>query len=119
MVSLILYAVAAGLKSEKDASLFLFIIISIFIIIITIFACREYANSIAVKTADKGSVRCYTYTFYGISRFEMMTDTGTTSYYFANLGDFLVKVPSDKPLPPNVTGLVINIKGTDHFYLLV
>jgi len=119
MVSLILYAVTAALRSEKDASLFLFILISVLVIIITVFACREYANSIAVKTADKGNVRCYTYTFYGISRYEMMSDTGTTSFYFAKLGDFLVKIPSDTPLPPDVTGLVINIKGTDHFYLLV
>lgn len=119
MVLLILYTVTAALKSEKDAFLFLFILISVLILIIAVFAYREYANSIAVKTADKGNVRCFTYTFYGISRYEMMSDTGTTSFYFAKLEDFLVKLPSELHLPPKVTGLVINIKGTDHFYLLV
>ncbi len=120
MFMLILHTVAASLQSEKDTSLFMFIIISVLVLIITIFACREYANNVAVKAADRGEVQCFRYTFYGISRYEILdSENGTTTYYYAKLNDFLVKVSSDERLPNKVIGLVINVKGTEQFYLLI
>lgn len=118
-VNCIIYTVIASLQSEKDTSLLMFIIISILVLVITVFACREYAYNMAVKAADRGEVLCFRYTFYGISRYEILdSENGTTTYYYAKLDDFLVKISSDKRLPNKVVGLVINIKGTDHFYLL-
>lgn len=116
----ILYTVAAPLQSGKDMSLFMFIIICVLVLLITLCACKVYANNVAVKAADRGEVQCFRYTFYGISRYDIVdSENGTTRYYFARLGDFLVEVSSDKRLPNKVFGLVINVKGTDHFYLLV
>lgn len=118
-VNCIIFTVIASLQSEKDTSLLMFIIISVLVLVITVFACREYANNAAVKAADRGEVLCFRYTFYGISRYEIFdSENGTTTYYYAKLNDFLVKVSSDERLPNKVVGLVINIKGTDHFYLL-
>ncbi|MGN0638000.1 MAG: hypothetical protein ACI4J0_06485 [Huintestinicola sp.] len=118
-LQLILYTISASLQSEKDMSLFAFIAISVLVLLITVFACREYANNVAVKAADRGEVQCFRYNFYGISRYEISdTENGTTRFYYADLGDFLVKVSSDKQFPSKVIGLVINVKGTEHFYLL-
>ncbi|MGN0598856.1 MAG: hypothetical protein ACI4JK_03080 [Oscillospiraceae bacterium] len=118
-VNFIIYTVAAFIQNEKDTSLFMFIIIGVLVLVIIVFACREYANNEAVKAADRGEVQCFKYTFYGINRYEISdSDEGATTYYYAKLNDFLVKVSSDERLPNKVVGLVINIKGTDHFYLL-
>lgn len=118
-VNCIIYTVIASIQSKKDMSLFMFIIIGVLVLMIAVFACREYANNVAVKAADRGEVLCFRYTFYGISRYILDSENGTTTYYYAKLDDFLVKVSSDKRLPNKVVGLVINVKGTDHFYLLV
>lgn len=118
-VNCIIYTVIASLQSEKDTSLFMFIIISVLVLVITVFAYREYANNEAVKAADRGEVLCFRYTFYGISQYDILdSENGTTTYYYAKLNDFLVKVSSDERLPNKVVGLVINVKGTEHFYLL-
>ena len=119
-VNCIIYTVAASLQSEKDMSVFAVIIISVLVLLITVFACREYANNVAVKAADRGEAQCFRYTFYGISRYEIPdSEGGTTTYYYAKLDDFLVKVSSDNRLPNKVIGLVIYVKGTEYFYLLV
>lgn len=118
-VIFIIYTAVAFIQSENETSLFMFMIIGVLVLVITLFACREYENNEAVKAANRGEVQCFRYTFYGINQYEISdSDEGVTTYYFAKLNDFLVKVSSDERLPNNVVGLVINIKGTDHFYLL-
>lgn len=118
-VIFIIYTAVAFIQSENETSLFMLMIIGVLVLVITVFACREYENNEAVKAANKGEVQCFRYTFYGISQYEILdSENGTTTYYYAKLDDFLVKVSSDEPLPNKVVGLVINVKGTDYFYLL-
>lgn len=107
-------------KSEKTDTMFALLFtlfMCIVSVIIIVFSYREFANITALKKADSGHAKCFRYTFYGISRYEIDPQDGT-SLYFANLGEFLVKVSAADSYPIKVCGLVINIKGTEHFYLL-
>lgn len=71
-VNCIIYTVAASLQSEKDTPLLMFIIISVLVLLITVFARRECANNVAVKAADRGEVQCFRYTFIRFTEFPDM-----------------------------------------------
>ena len=77
-----------------------------------------YANSIALKEADKGNLFCFKYEFYGKLRYVIDPEDNSCLYY-ANLGDFFVLITSGADLAQFVYGAVINVKGTEHFYLLI
>ncbi|MBP0963702.1 MAG: hypothetical protein J5999_00215 [Oscillospiraceae bacterium] len=77
-----------------------------------------YANSIALKEADKGNLFCFKYEFYGKLRYVIDHEDNSCLYY-ANLGDFFVMISSMAEPGPYIFGVVINVKGAEHFYLLV
>lgn len=77
-----------------------------------------YANSIAIKEADRGNLFCFKYEFYGKLRYVIDHEDNSCLYY-ANLGDFFVMTTSGTEPGPFVYGVVINVKGTEHFYLLI
>lgn len=77
-----------------------------------------YANSIAIKEADRGDLFCFKYEFYGKLRYVIDPEDNSCLYY-ANLGDFFVMISSMAEPGPFVFGVVINVKGTEHFYLLI
>ncbi|MCI7766736.1 MAG: hypothetical protein MSJ26_01985 [Oscillospiraceae bacterium] len=119
MLSMFMAVIAADrIQSGKEPSILMFVILSVYVLIICIFVCREITNNIAVRAADKGEVQCFRYTFYGKLYYETDPDEGSRTFY-ADLGEFLVKLPCNTDIPSRPFGLVINIKGTEHFYLLV
>lgn len=77
-----------------------------------------YANSIANKEADSGNLFCFKYEFYGKLRY-VIDPQDNSCLYYANLGDFFVMTTSGTEPGPFVYGVVINVKGTEHFYLLI
>ena len=80
--------------------------------------CDLYANSIALKEADRGNLFCFKYEFYGKLRYVIDPEDNSCLYY-ANLGDFFVMISSATEPGPFVFGVVINVKGAEHFYLLI
>lgn len=77
-----------------------------------------YANSIAIKEADRGNLFCFKYEFYGKLRY-VIDPQDNSCLYYANLGDFFVMTTSGTEPGPFVFGVVINVKGAEHFYLLI
>lgn len=76
------------------------------------------ANSIALKEADRGNLFCFKYEFYGKLRY-VIDPQDNSCLYYANLGDFFVMTTSGTEPGPFVFGVVINVKGAEHFYLLI
>lgn len=77
-----------------------------------------YANSIALKEADRGNLFCFKYEFYRKLRY-VIDPQDNSCLYYANLGDFFVMTTSGTEPGPFVFGVVINVKGAEHFYLLI
>lgn len=96
----------------------LFIYSAVIIVIITVYIQKMYFGSNALQLADKGEVKCFQYKLHRRLRYAVDPCDGTY-YYYADLGDFCVQIPKSANLNYTVTGIVVNIKGTEHFYLLV
>lgn len=98
------------------AALAVFACVLIFAALIFLF--RGKANNAAVSAADSGNVQCFIYRSNGVCRFEI-DHIDKDCFYFADLGDFMVKLPVNRTIPPTVYGAVIVINGEEYFYLLV
>ncbi len=107
-----------GSKSAIEIVSFSIIPLAIVTIIITIFILKIYFGGIALRLADRGEAMCFKYKLHRKLRYEMDYEENEYLYY-ADLGDFCVTVSKNANLDSTVTGIVVNIKGTEHFYLLV
>lgn len=106
------------IQSRAEPSWWIFAILFAVMIFLIIAIYDQYANNIAIKEADKGNVFCFKYECYGKLRY-VIDHEDSTCLYYANLGDFTVHISGSAELGLFVYGVVINIKGTEHFYLLV
>lgn len=103
-------------KTEPPPWIFAILFAIMIFLIIAIY--DQYANNIALREADKGNVFCFKYECCGKLRYVIDPEDSTCLYY-ANLGEFTVHIGSSAELGLFVYGVVINIKGTEHFYLLI
>lgn len=72
----------------------------------------------ALRLADRGVAMCFKYKLYGKICYEKYPDENEYLYY-VDLGDFRVNISKNADLSCTVTGMVVNVKGTEYFYLLV
>lgn len=107
-----------GSKSAIEIVSLSIIPLAVVTIIITIFILKIYFGSIALRLADRGEAMCFKYKLYRRLRYELDPEENEYLYY-ADLGDFCVSISKNTVLDSTVTGIVVNIKGTEHFYLLV
>ncbi len=107
-----------GTKSVIEIVSFSFVPLAVVTVIITIFILKMYFGSIALRLADRGEARCFKYKLCRRLRYELDSDENEY-FYYADLGNFCVNISKNANLDSTVTGIVVNIKGTEHFYLLV
>ncbi len=94
------------------------VFLAVILIVIIVFILELYFGSIALRYADAGKVKCFEYDLYGRIRYEL--DHYEKDYiYYANLGDFCVEISQNADLAVTVTGVVVEMKETEYFYLLV
>ncbi len=105
-------------KNVIEIVSFSIIPLAVVTVIITIFILKIYFGSIALRLADRGEAKCFKYKLYRRLRYELDPDENEYLYY-ADLGDFCVNISKNADLDCTVTGIVVSIKGTEHFYLLV
>lgn len=106
------------IQNRTAPSIWVFAIIFAIMIFLIIAIYDQYANNIALREADKGNVFCFKYECFGKLRY-VIDPQDSTCLYYANLENFTVNISSSAELGLFVYGVVINIKGTEHFYLLV
>ncbi len=104
--------------NKTEPSWWMFAILFAVMIFLIIAIYEQYANNIAIKEADKGNVFCFKYECFGKLRY-VIDPQDSTCLYYVNLGDFTVHISGSAEPDMFVYGVVINIKGTEHFYLLV
>lgn len=93
-------------------------IICVVLLITVVFFLRSRTNDNAISAAENGNVRCFRYSLNGLFRYETDHIEGDC-FYFADLGDFMVRLSSNKTIPAEVCGAVVDINGEEVFYLLV
>lgn len=118
LLMLILKVVVYFLRSDRDIPAGLVVIMGVVAIIIAVFAYRQYANGAALRAADRGEAKCFRYNCRGKCRYVIDTQDDSCMY-FADMGDFMVHITHGMPAAPYAYGLVVNIKGSEYFYLLV
>lgn len=102
----------------SQISILLFIYFAVIIVIITVSIQKMYFGSNALYLADKGEAKCFQYKLHRRLRYAVDPCDGTY-YYYADFGDFCVQIPKSANLNYTIIGVVVNIKGREHFYLLV
>ncbi len=102
---------------ETDIALHAIMPIAVTAVIVLVSVLILHFRLKTLRLADNGEARCFKYMLHRKLCYEKDPDENEYLYY-AGLGDFCVNISKHTDLGSTVTGIVVNMKGTEYFYLL-